>query len=99
MPEGKVVDLTDTYKQKLESFDFLIEKVGKDRFYDWYRKTVETGNVDARVLLGSGRNAGVRSGPASHTPVWLVVLVALVIIVVVVVGFYATRRDRINIRI
>ena len=47
LPPGKVgvlvghtVEVADSYKQKLESFHYMIEKAGKKRFYKWYRNTV-----------------------------------------------------------
>lgn len=39
--EGRIVNLSDTYKQKLQSFHFLIEKAGDKRFNEWFRETVK----------------------------------------------------------
>lgn len=92
MMVGKSVELTDTYKQKLNNFHYLINKVGKDRFYEWFRDAVETGEVDARPLLGLPTDE--EPGPASFTrpfPVWLGVVIVLVVLAVAVAGYYSVR--------
>lgn len=89
---GRSVELTDTYKQKLNNFHYLIDKVGKDRFYEWYRNAVETGEVDARPLLGLPTDE--EAEPASFTrpfPVWLGVVIGLVIVAVAVAGYYSMK--------
>ena len=91
---GRVVDLDPTYKQKLQSFNYLIEKAGKKRFYEWYRNSVVTGVVDASTLLERSPSASapqelIRRRP----PVWLWVVGAMVVIVVALIGFYAARRE------
>lgn len=90
---GKNVELTDTYKQKLHSFHYLIEKVGKKRFYEWYKEAVETGNVDARPLLGLEPAVEAKAKAKKAVPVWLIVAAGVVVVAVVVVGIYATRGD------
>ena len=91
---GRVVELPDTYKQKLQSFHYLIEKVGKKRFYEWYRNAVITGEVDARPLLGLKK--AIESGPVRARrpfPIWLAVAIGLVVVVILLVGYYSTRRE------
>ncbi|MFQ3548399.1 MAG: hypothetical protein SNJ70_01440 [Armatimonadota bacterium] len=52
---GGTINLTDEYKQKLQSFHFLIQQLGEEKFYEWYRNAVMTGNTDAREVLGLSR--------------------------------------------
>jgi len=91
---GRVVDLDPTYKQKLQSFNYLIEKAGKKRFHEWYRNAVVTGVVDASTLLERGPSAP-RSEQilGKRLPAWLWVVGAIVVIVVALIGFYAARRE------
>ncbi len=91
---GRVVDLDPTYKQKLQSFNYLIGKVGKRRFYEWYRNAVMTGVVDASTLLErSPSPAAAKRGFGRVLPMWLWIVGGIVVIVVAVIGFYAARRD------
>lgn len=91
---GRTVELTDAYKQKLQSFHFLIEKVGKKRFYEWYRNAVETGVVDARPLVGLTPKVETKSGRFNRPfPVWLGVVIGIVVISIIVIGLYAARRE------
>ena len=92
--EGHVVDLTPTYKQKLQSFHFLIDSVGKEKFYEWYRHAVETGNTDVRSLLGL-EPEGEAEGPGFKKPfpVWLGVLIGVVVLVVAVIGYISSKHS------
>lgn len=91
--EGRVVDLSGTYKQKLQSFHFLIDKVGKDRFYKWYREAVLTGKVDARPLLGLEQSdKATRTSFKKPISIWLIVIIAVVVIVVAVAGYISVKR-------
>ncbi|MCX8052986.1 MAG: hypothetical protein N3B12_04190 [Armatimonadetes bacterium] len=90
---GKIVDLDPTYKQKLQSFNYLIEKAGKKRFYEWYRNCVLTGEVNASALLEKSKPTAPVRPPVEELPAWLWVVAATVVIVVAVVGFYAARRE------
>jgi hypothetical protein len=92
---GKTVDLTDTYKQKLQSFHFLIEQAGKEKFYEWYREAVLTGDVDARLLLGL--KPAIETQPRRFRkpfPLWLGLAIAGVVVVVTIIGFYAAKMER-----
>jgi hypothetical protein len=88
-----VVDLTNTYKQKLQSFHFLIGRVGNDRFYKWYREAVRTGKVDARPLLGL-EQADKAPQRAFKKPIsgWFIAVIAAVVIVVAVAGYISVKR-------
>jgi hypothetical protein len=91
--EAKVVDIAPNYKQKLQSFHYLIEKVGKKRFYAWYKNAVMTGVVNARPLLGLGaEDSGQAQRARKPFPIWLAGAIAAVVIAVVVTGYYATRQ-------
>lgn len=92
---GKTVELNDQYKQKLESFHILIDKVGEKKFFEWYKNAVVTGVVDARPLLGLK--------PVSHMPAkdnvrsmpWLLIAAGtgVVLVVVIVIGFYSVKSS------
>ena len=91
--EGRIVSLDPTYKQKLQSFNYLIDRVGKERFYQWYRRSVLTGLVDASSLLREKIPVREASSGTRAVPVWLWVAGGLVVMVVAVIGFYAARRE------
>ena len=90
--EGHVVDLTPTYKQKLQSFHFLIDSVGKEKFYEWYKQAVETGNTDARPLLGLTPESEAESGFKKPFPIWLGVVMGVVVLVVAVIGYISSKH-------
>jgi hypothetical protein len=93
--EGKVVDLAESYKQKLQSFHFLIDQVGSDRFYEWHRQAVVTGIVDARPLLGLPPQAEKsKNNPRSRArSLWFLGTAVVMVVVVVVVGLKMARRS------
>jgi hypothetical protein len=76
----KGMRLPDDYKGNLHLFQYLEDKVGKDKLYEFIRRAVETGNPDARTALGL-KPAAPREQPRDiQAPV------APVIVVVVVIG-------------
>lgn len=92
--EGKTVEITDTYKQKLQNFHCLIEMAGKEKFYVWYKDAVETGVVNARPLLGLEPIAQTPEKASNKPiPVWVWVLIGAVVITVGIIGFYVSKRD------
>ncbi|OFX15234.1 MAG: hypothetical protein A2Z18_04705 [Armatimonadetes bacterium RBG_16_58_9] len=94
MMEGRVVELTDTYKQKLKSFHFLIDQVGQEKFYKWYRQAVLTGNTDAGPLLGLEPKQERREAkPKKRFPLWLGGLIGAVVLVVAVAGYFAAKTN------
>jgi len=94
MMEGRVVELTPTYKQKLRSFHFLIEQVGKERFYQWYKQAVMTGNTDARPLLGLGpKDDTPREEPKKAFPMWLGVVIGAAVVIVAIAGYVSTKSS------
>ncbi len=92
--EAKVVELSAQYKQKLQSFHFLINRVGKKRFYTWYANAVETGIVDSRPLLGLSA-ARPPVSDKSVKPLLIIIIVAAVVIIlsIIVCVFICARRD------
>jgi hypothetical protein len=90
---GQKVELPEFYKNKLQNFHYLIEKVGKPKFYKWYREAVMTGVVNARPLLGLTPVAK-RTPFTKAIPVWAIVLAGMVVAGISVAGYYAMRRER-----
>lgn len=91
--EAKVAELPEDYQRKLQSFHFLIERGGAQKFYKWYKNAVATGDVDARPLLGLPKLAVPK--PERHgdsTLLWAGVGAGCVVVVVLVGGFFAARR-------
>lgn len=93
MVEGRVVDLDPVYKQKLQSFHYLIAKVGQKKFYQWYKNAVETGVVDARPLIGLSTTTDPQATSRRRFPVWLVAIAGVVVIVVAIIGYVVSRRE------
>lgn len=94
--EGKVVEVADSYKQKLQSFHFLIDHVGKDKFYEWYKQAVETGDVDARPLVGLKpvSEAEAKDKPTQKAiPVWAWCVIGGVVILIGIIGYYTSQRE------
>lgn len=92
--EGRVMNLTDTYKQKLQSFHFMIDQEGEKKFDKWYRDAVMTGTVEPRTLLGLPPKAvTAASAPRASFKPWLGALVGVVVMVVMVAGYFAVKRD------
>lgn len=89
---GKTVELNETYKQKLRSFHFLIDKVGVENFNKWYRQAVVTGSVDARPLLGLKRGDDDILSDRRPFPLWLGGVIAVVVVAVIVIGYYSSKR-------
>ncbi|MCE5323035.1 hypothetical protein LLG46_06945 [bacterium] len=90
---GKTVELNETYKQKLQSFHFMIEKAGDKKFNKWFREAVMTGTVDPRPLIGLGDSPSAQPSPNKHLPIWLIAAIAGIVIIVIAIGIYAARRD------
>jgi hypothetical protein len=90
---GRKVELPEFYKNKLQNFHFLMEKVGKAEFYKWYREAVMTGNVDARPLLGLKPDEKPKAF-RRPVPIWAIALVAAAVVGISAVGYLAMRRER-----
>lgn len=90
---GKTVELNDTYKQKLQSFHFMIEKAGDKKFNKWFRESVVTGVVNPRPLIGLDDSPSARRHTHMLLPPWLIAVIAGVIVTVIIIGIYVARRD------
>lgn len=91
---GKTVDLDPAYKQKLKSFQYMKEKAGDEKFNEWFKNAVETGNVDARGLLGISAEARSNKAERKAIPGWVVSVVVMALVVVTIVGIVAMKRER-----
>jgi len=87
---GKTVELPNDYKQKLQSFNYLMETVGEKKFYDWYKVAVETGDVDTRTLLGLGP---VREQPQQRHAIWVYVVVGAIVLGILVAALISWKRE------
>jgi hypothetical protein len=81
------VTIPEDYKRKLYSFQYLEQKVGKQKLYEFVRHSVETGNVDTRKALG----LGPRTQPRKSPPILLFIIVGVVILAAII--WYAWRHD------
>lgn len=87
---GKTVELPNDYKQRLQSFNYLMETLGEKKFYEWYKVAVETGDVDTRTLLGLGP---VREQPRQRHPIWVYVVVGAIVIGIIVAALISWKRE------
>ncbi|MHB9037563.1 MAG: hypothetical protein ACYC64_12925 [Armatimonadota bacterium] len=90
---GKTVELNDAYKQKLQSFHFLIEQAGDQKFNAWFRDAVITGVVNPRPLMGLSETTSEPRHSIRRFPQWLIGVIAGVVVLVLVVGYHVARRD------
>lgn len=92
---GRVVEVDPTYKQKLQSFKYLIERVGKQEFYDWYRRAVETGVVDTSNLLRRGTPSPIYPLQRNRSlPYWVWIVAAWLIAVIILIGYRSSLKHR-----
>jgi len=92
---GKTVELDPVYKQKLHSFQYMVQTAGDERFRKWFRRAVVSGQVDARTLTGEPKaSAAPLRDSQRPLPVWLMAAIGVVVVVVMVIGFHVSRRDR-----
>lgn len=85
------IELPNDYKQRLHSLEYLIAKAGEKRFMEWYRHAVETGDVDARPLLGLKDKPDTASQQSRHEGVFLLVTAA-VAVGVIIGAYYSWKR-------
>jgi hypothetical protein len=90
---GKTVELDSTYKQKLQSFHFLIEQAGDKKFNEWFRDAVMAGVVNPRSLVGLSETTQEPHRSVKRFPQWLFGVIAGVVIIVLVIGYHVARRD------
>lgn len=88
--DPKMVEMTlpEDYKTKLYSFQYIERTAGKEKLYEFVRRSVETGRVEPRKALGLGpRHAVERKSP----PVAL--FIGLGVIALLVIGWFVWRHD------
>jgi hypothetical protein len=90
---GKTVELDATYKQKLQSFHFMIEKAGDEKFNKWFRDAVMTGIVNPRPLLGLSEKPLAPKHSLRRLPLWLIGIAVGVVVIVIVIGIHVARRE------
>lgn len=91
---GRTVELPNGYKQKLQTFNYVLGKVGEKEFDAWYKQAVLTGNVDPRPLLGLDTVAKTVPSVAKKAPsTWMYALLGAAVVGVVVVAYFASKRD------
>jgi hypothetical protein len=86
----KDMRLPEDYKGNLHLFQYLEDKVGKDKLYEFIREAVRTGNPDARTALGLKA-----PGPKEQPRVVRIPVVPIAFVVIVVggiVGWIAWQR-------
>lgn len=86
-PVMKEISLPEDYKTRLHSFQYIEDTVGRDKLFLFVRKSVETGNPDAREALG------LSNPPEKFVPPIRQIIVAIIGIAVVFGGaWYISHR-------
>jgi hypothetical protein len=86
-PKMTQVTIPEDYKRKLYSFQHIEKKIGREKLYEFVRKSVLTGNVDTRAALGLGP---MRKVP--DPPVWPAFAIAGGIAGVFLAAWLISRR-------
>lgn len=86
----KDMRLPEDYKGNLHLFQYLEDKLGKDKLYEFVRKAVETGNPDARTALGL-KPASPEPQP-SKTSIPVVPIAVAVVVIGGIIGWIAWQR-------
>ena len=90
---GKTVELPNSYKQKLQTFNYVLGKVGEKEFNKWYKQAVLTGHVDPRPLLGLDDGAAAATSVASkQSATWVFALAGAVVVGALVVAYFVSKR-------
>ncbi len=93
---GKTVELPEDYKQKLQTFNYVMQTSGEKKFDAWYREAVESGNVDPRSLLGLGPKKEASADSHGGYRLSRYLLGGLAIVVVIGVGilaYFSSKRS------
>lgn len=92
--ELKRVQIADEYKQKLHTFQFIIEKVGEKEFYKRYRNAVITGNTSKGALLGLKSPKTIQPNQEKKPfPLWIKVMIVAAVVIVAGIGFYSAWQN------
>ena len=90
---GRTVELPNSYKQQLQTFNYVLGTVGEKEFNAWYKQAVLTGNVDPRSLLGlDSEPKAARSTPKRGPATWMYALLGVAVVGVIVVAYFASKR-------
>ena len=91
---GKTVELPEDYKQKLQTFNYIMQTCGEKKFNAWYKEAVESGNVDPRPLLGLEKNGNPRIDRRREVrELILGVLATVVVFGVVFLAYFSSKRS------
>lgn len=91
---GRTVELPEDYKQKLQTFNYVMQTAGDTEFNKWYKQAVETGNVDPRPLIGLDSTED--TAPRKHhsrLPAWGMALVGAAVLALLILGYFLSKRD------
>jgi hypothetical protein len=89
---GKTVVLPNSYQQKLQTFNYVLQKVGEKEFNAWYKQAVLTGNVDPRSLLGLPDTQAAPAAAKRRSASWMYALLGVAVVGVLVAAYFASRR-------
>lgn len=90
---GRTVELPNDYKQRLQTFNYVLGKVGEKEFNAWYKQAVLTGHVDPRPLLGLEDGAAVAKSVVKKQPAtWFYALAGAVLVGALVVAYFVSKR-------
>lgn len=88
-PRMRQVTIPEDYKRKLYSFEYIEQKVGRKKLFEFVRTSVETGQVDPRAALGLGPMQ-----ESSRRPIWqAVAVIGVVAVVFLALWLRSSRRD------
>ena len=90
---GKTVELPNDYKQRLQTFNYVLGKVGEKEFNVWYKQAVLTGHVDPRPLLGLDDGAAAATSVVRKRPAtWVFALAGAIVLGALVVAYLVSKR-------
>jgi hypothetical protein len=90
-PKVVIATLPEDYKTRLHSLQYIENKVGRKKLYDFVRESVETGNVDPRKALGLAPAEAPKAEKKASSSVVIFIMVGAIILGVVI--WFIIRRD------
>lgn len=95
MVVGRTVELPNSYKQQLQTFNYLLETVGEKNFNAWYKQAVMTGNVNPKSLLGiESQEKTDAKKRRDRSRLWLAYILGGGVAVALAIAFIASRYER-----
>lgn len=91
---GKTVELPNSYKQQLQTFNYILDTVGEKDFNAWYKQAVMTGNVDPKPLLGLDSHDKTANKRRDRSRLWLLYMLGGAVVVVLAIAFITSRYER-----